>query len=139
MTSLSHQRDIGAFIKVQKGIDPTDDTGTTLNGGSIDRRGMESCVLHAACGAATGTPTAQTVDAKIQDSPDGTTGWADLSPAKATTQLVADDTEAEVNVDLSGVKAFIRAVVTTVLTAGTSPRLPVMATIVLGGRDTLPH
>ncbi len=135
--STPTRKDIGAFIKAQAGINPQDSAAATINGAAIDRQDFDSCVLHAACGAASGTPTAQTVDAKLQDSPDGSTGWADIAGA-AITQLAADNAEAEVDVDLSGAKRYIRAVVTVGFTGGITPKIPVAASVVLGGARALP-
>jgi hypothetical protein len=134
--TFATQHDIGAEVKAVTGINPVDQAAGTVNGGSIDRSGFLSCVLHLACGAASGAPTAQTVDAKLQESADGSTGWSDITGA-AVTQLTADNTESQVDVDLGTVKKFIRAVVTVGFTGGTSPSIPVAATVVLGGADTL--
>ncbi len=132
------RRDIGRLIAMERGIIPEDSVAATINGPAIDRfsGGGTSAVLHAACGAATGSPSTQTVDAKIQDSADGSTGWADLSPAIATTQLTADDTESEsANVNLINHKRHIRVVVTVGFSGGSTPTIPVSATLCLGGRD----
>lgn len=137
MSTVAMQRNIGAYVKVAKGINPQASAAATINGAAIDRQGYLSCVLHHACGAAAGSPTARTVDSKIQDSADGSTGWADLSGAAAT-QLTADNSEAEKNVDLSGAKRYIRVVETVAFTGGTTPTIPVAAEVVLAGRDTLP-
>ena len=131
------RKDIGAYVKAQAGINPQDSAAATLNGAAIYRQDFDSCVLHAACGAATGTPTAQTVDDKPHDSPDVTSGWADIAGA-AITQITADNGEAEKDVTLSGAKRYIRAVVTVGFTGGTTPKIPVAATVVLGGARAIP-
>ncbi len=135
--SMALHRNIGAFVKTQAGIDPEDSAAQTINGAAIDRQGYLSSVLHHACGAASGSPTAQTVATKLQDSADGSTGWADVSGAAAT-DLTADDTEDEVDIDLSGAKRYLRAATTVSFTAGTTPSIPVAATLVLAGKDELP-
>jgi hypothetical protein len=53
--------------------------------------------------------------------------------------LTANNTEAEVNVDLSGLKRYVRVVTTVTFTAGTSPAIPVAAAVVLGGAESLPQ
>jgi hypothetical protein len=137
------ERNIGAYIKASKGINPANTSAGTVNGAAIDRAGIgggtlfHSCVLHGACGAATGSPSAQTVDNKLQDSADGSTGWADITGA-ALTQLTADNGEAEKDVDLSSAKRYIRVVNTVGFTGGTSPAIPVAAEVVLGGSEQLP-
>jgi hypothetical protein len=147
------ERNIGAYIKASKGINPANTSAGTVNGAAIDRAGIgggtlfHSCVLHGACGAATGSPSAQTVDNKLQDSADGSTGWADITGAStgwaditgaALTQLTADNGEAEKDVDLSSAKRYIRVVNTVDFTGGTSPAIPVAAEVVLGGSEQLP-
>jgi len=129
--------DIGSLVKSTRGINPVDSAATTINGPAIDRQGYHSCVLHAACGAASGSPTAQTVDAKLQESADGSSGWADISGASIT-QITADNSEGEKDADLAGAKQYIRSVVTVAFTGGTSPKIPVAATVVLGGKDRTP-
>jgi len=135
--SVAELRDVGKFLKTVAGINPTNSTGGTINGSAIDRTGFESCVLHAAAGAATGAPTAQSVTAKLQESADGSTGWADITGA-AITAITADNGAAEVDVDLSGVKQYIRVVVTVSLTGGTTPAIPVASAVALGGAVEVP-
>ena len=133
-----NMRNIGALLKLAIGIDPANDDGAAaINGASIDRQNLESCVLHAACGAATGTPTTQTVDAKLQDSADGSTGWADITGASVA-QMTGDDEDQYKDIDLSGAKRYVRAVVTVAFTGGTSPKIPVACTIALGGAKEKP-
>ena len=137
MTGFGQQHDIGAFIKPEIGTKPEASTGGAVNGASIDRQGFESCVLAAHSGAVTGGPSAQTVDSKLQDSPDGSTGWVDITGA-AITQITAVDTIERKNVDLAAVKRFIRVVTTVGFTGGTSPDLGVAAVVLLGGATELP-
>ena len=135
------QRDIGSHIKVIKGFEPEADDGAAAQpGDTIDRHlygTPESCVLHANAGAATGSPTAQTLDVKIQHSDDGTS-WADLTGA-AITQITADDAEAEKDVDLTTAKRYIRTHRTVALTGGTSPTWPVSEILILGGPSLTPQ
>jgi len=130
------QQDVGAYIKPQVGIDPEDSAGATINGVGIGRQGFLSCVLHHAVGAVTGTPTSFSADAKLQDS--ATVGGTYVDFGAAAAQLVADDTEADVNIDLTTAKQFIRVVEVTAFVGGTSPTIPVSAIVILGGPDTTP-
>lgn len=129
--------DIGALLKVLKGINPVASAAAVINGSAIDRSGFQSCVLSGQAGAAAGAPTARTVDFKLQESADGSTNWADISGAAVTT-IIADNGEAHVNVNLAGVKKFIRIVATVTFTGGTTPTIPVAATVALGGAVTKP-
>ena len=94
-------------------------------------------MLHVASGAAAGSPTAQTLNAKLQDSDTVGGTYVDITDA-AITEIAADDGVERVDVDLSGVKAFIRVVQTMVLTAGTSPTWPVKSDVILGGPVEVP-
>jgi hypothetical protein len=109
-------------------------TDTTLNGTAIDITGYEDAMAIISVGAASGTPTGYTVDAKIQESADGSTGWADITGAAITQIVDTDDVTAEVKVDLrrAARKGYIRVVLTAALTGGSSPAIPVCATFVLG-------
>lgn len=131
-------RDIGAYIKAVVGTVPFADTGTVVNGAAIDRLGFDSCILHTSGGAVTGAPTAQTLDSKLQESTLAAGPWTNLVPAIATVQLTADNTEDQVDADLSGVKRFIRVVRTVSLTAGTTPTWPVSSNVILGGAAEVP-
>ena len=111
------------------GVKPTDDTGTTINGPWIDRKACESLLLKGYTGVATGSPTAQTTDFKLQDADDIAGGGSADVTGGALTQITADDGEETLDLDARGIKQFIRMVCTTVLTAGSSPRLPLMGTI----------
>jgi hypothetical protein len=128
---------IGSIIKCQASIAPKNAAAGTTNGAAINRLDFGSCVLHLACGPASGGPSAQTVDAKLQESEDGSTNWTDITGA-AVTQLTADNTESQVDVNLLLVKKHIRAVVVNAFTGGSSPAIPTACTIVFGGARTEP-
>lgn len=129
--------DIGGIIKPVAAV--TANSSGTTNSSAIDRLGYESAVLFHAGGAASGSPTAQTADSKLQDSADGSTSWGDISGAAAT-QLTADSTSARVSVNLRDLttKRYVRVVNVVALTSGTTPKWPVQATVILGGAATLP-
>lgn len=139
---------LGVLFKPVKGLPPLANAAGTRNGAAIDRNvagGVmyNSATLYAASGAETGGPTTRTLDAKIQDSADGSTGWADyIPPGQATvaaiTQITAVNSEAEVDIDLSGAKRYIRVVETVAFTGGASPTLNSQETVILGGADRIP-
>lgn len=140
MGSVDRMNNIGGYISVQAGIVPTYATSETINGTGIDRlanANAKSCVLTAACGAAAGTPSAQTVNAKLQHSTASGSGYADVTNG-AVTEIAADNGIESVDIDMSGLNRYIRAVVVVALTGGSTPKLPVDAKITLGGSDTLP-
>lgn len=137
---LRPKEDVGALLAPKVGTVPLADTGSTVNGTGVDRTTLGnplSCVLVAMSGAATGTPTTQTFDAKLQDSADDAS-YADITGA-AITQQTADNGFQGLDVDLSGARRYVRAVSTVAFTGGTSPDWPVATAIVFGGSDTLPQ
>ena len=96
--------DIGGFVSQPDVNDPRNDAGGTTNGSGIDRLSFgnpDSCVLHAKSGAASGGPSTQTYDAKLQESSDdgASDPYADITGA-AVTQHTADSTQNKVDVNL---------------------------------------
>ena len=135
--SIANVHNMGAYIKAVKGHSPKNASSETINGAAIERTDFKSCKLHAACGAASGSPTAQAVDSKLQQSVTGSGAWTDITGA-AVTQMIADDGEEFVDVDLGGVENYIRVVTVILLTAGTTPAIAVAAEVTLGGAMELP-
>ena len=128
--------DIGSNIKIVRVIAPHSNSGTSTNGPAIDRVGYASAVLYVDVGAVSGSPTSFTVDCKIQESSDGST-WADVSGASIET-ISAANTQKELNIDLRGLKRYIRAVATVSFTGGSTPSVLVCASLVLGGASEYP-
>jgi hypothetical protein len=146
--NLAGMYKMGVMFKTLIGTVPAAPVAGTRNGSAINRRQSgaiaQGCTLFASSGAATGTPTTQTLDAKIQDSADGSTGWADYIPPDQTTvaaitQITAVNSSAEVDVNLSGAKAYIRVVETLAFTGGSTPTLGVQTAVVLVGFDRTPQ
>lgn len=141
-------RNIGAQLKTAMGPPAKAETPATVNGPAIDRMGIVSaqgylsCVLHGQCGSATGSPTAQSYIAKLQDSATSGGTYADFTDSEgngALTAITADDTDGRTNIDLSSAKRFVRVVRIVALTAGTTPALPCSETVVFGGAGELPQ
>jgi len=132
--------DIGAFISVRRAIPPQAAAAGAISGDSntgIDRSGFQSCVLHVGTGATSGTPDSFSVAGKLQESDSAATGYTDITDA-AITSITTENSAAKVNVDLSGCKQYIRAVVTPAFVNGSTPKVGVEAVIVLGGSANLP-
>lgn len=135
---FAHDNDLGAHIKKVAAINPlAAQAAGAANGAAIDRLGYMSMSFIGQCGAATGTPSAQSVTFKLQESADGSTGWADIADADADA-LTADNGVARIDLNLQARKRYIRAVATVAFTAGTSPTISVAGVAVLGGADALP-
>lgn len=130
-------KDIGAHVKVALGIAPQSISGATVEGDAVDRAALldtpQSGVLYVNVGAGTVT----SVDAKVEQSADGATGWTDLEDTDGNTveitQLTAQDTQGFVDFKLDGAQRYIRASVTVV---GTS--VLTSAEFVLGGAEKQP-
>lgn len=133
---MSLLRNIGGYIVEALGLVPLANAAGTRNGAAIDRKAagdneeLDSCRLTVQTGTVGGSPSAQTLDAKLQDSADGTTAWADITGA-AITQITAADSLANVDVDLAGAKQFIRVVEVAAFTAGSSPTIIASSTLQL--------
>lgn len=135
--------DIGSQITHKAGLAPISLSAGASNGGAIDRSGMDSCKLICSVGAATGTPTSFTAITKVQDSADGSTGWADyVNPPGSTVAtaptVLADDTASEFNVNLRSAKKFIRTVTTIAFVGGTTPAIVTAPSVILGGASLEP-
>ena len=89
---------------------PTAALTTTTNGSAlnvVDFLGRIKVILDSAAG----TGTTPTLDVKLQDSPDGSTGWADIAGA-VFAQVVAGASLQSIGVTIDQHDRFIRAVAT---------------------------
>ena len=100
----------------------------------------KSAQLALYLGAATGSPSAVSVVAKVQQSADGSTNWTDFTDnfGVGSVTNAAASSEVNQNIILQGAQAYIRLVVTPTLTGGTGPTIPLAAAIVLGGTSDHP-
>ena len=97
-------------------LDPAE-RSASANGSAVDilnYEGQAAAILQSAAG----TGTSPTLDVKLQDSADGSTGWADITGA-AFTQVGNAAASAQVlKFNASAVRRYIRAVATV---GGTTP------------------
>lgn len=141
---LANSQDIGSFILPKAGTVPAAVAAGTRNSAVIDRFGAsgsspaKSCVLVAQSGAATGTPTSFSLNAKLQHGAlaDGS-DMADLADA-AVTAITAASTQSTKSVSLEGAKRYIRTVEVTAFVGGTTPTLGATTAVILGGQPDLP-
>ncbi|QDE82856.1 hypothetical protein [Myxococcus xanthus] len=133
----ANSTDAGVLVGIRPGTAPAAVSAGTRNSAAVDRFSFDSCVLTASTGAATGTPTALSLAAKLQDSADGQNGWTDL-PEAAIAPLTSANAVARVNVRLPTAQRYLRVVETVALTGGTSPTLGASSLIVLCGPDEIP-
>ena len=128
--------DIGAYVKTAGSLVPQNSAAATLNGVAVDRLRFDSCVLQGLVGAAAGSPTATSVLFFLEESADGSTGWAAIDDASVN--VGAENSSGEADVNLAGAKQFIRVSATISFTGGTSPTVDVAGLVTLGGADILP-
>ena len=133
----ANSTDAGVLVAPRSGTAPAAVAAGTRNSAAVDRLGFDSCVLAAQTGAASGTPTTLTLAAKLQESADGATGWADIADA-AIEPLTAANGIARVNVRLPAAKRYLRVVETVGFTGGSGPTIGASSTIVLCGPDEIP-
>lgn len=89
----------------------------TGNGSAVDLNALAGDIAYTLMSSA-GGGTSPTLDVKLQDSADGSTGWADISGATFTQVTDAADSHETIVVDSDAHKRHVRAVKTV---SGTSP------------------
>jgi len=123
---------VGTDIATSLQIAPVSKSNSgTASGTVLSRVGYESATFTFLTGAASGSPTGISISCKVQtgDAADGS-DMVDIPGATAT--ITAENRAAEINVDLSGCKKYVRAYLTVSLSGGTSPSILVAAIAVLG-------
>lgn len=130
-------RDVAACTKTVVSIVPQSFSASgTANGTAVDRLGFQSAALVGIHGAVTGTPATAPVTHKLQESPDGTNSWTDVTGATIT--LSGASTQGQKGVNLTALKRYLRVVTTAALTGGTSPTVMASGVLVLGQAQTEP-
>jgi len=106
---------------------------------AIDTKGFNSGAVVVTNGAATGSPSSYTVDAKVQHCDTSGGSYTDVTGA-AITQIIADSKIATIRLSGFGtsLKRYIKIVVTPSLTGGTSPKALVGANLQLGRAEREP-
>jgi hypothetical protein len=144
------QTDVGRYVKSVLALAPVQITagesgdGQAQNGVAIDRLGYLSAVAVVPVSATLGQGNTLTISAKVQDSADGSTGWADYGSGTGNVVLTGGtggSTETallELNVNLAGARRYIRVVVTGDLSASSTDTQRFGAVLILGGADVKP-
>jgi hypothetical protein len=127
--------DIGSYVKPLMNIVAAAAT-VEVDGAAVQLVGQNydysSGVLLVGVGTPTGTPTSFSIAANIQDSADGSTGWADVT-GTSITAITANGGQASVKIILRGTRGYIRAKVVPAFVGGSSPAIPIAAAFTLGG------
>lgn len=96
------------FLKAVVGIAADNHAAGTVNGAAIDRQGFEEALVVVNSGA---NGTGGTVDIKVQESADGSTGWADVEGAAFAQIAEANDNTIYLGrLNLQGRKRYLRVV-----------------------------
>lgn len=125
-------------------IPPTSPLAGTVNGAAVDVHQLSgggadfgSGRVHMETGVEGGTPgSARSVAVTIQDSADGSTGWANVLDENGVAYgltISTVSTENSFPINLRKCKRFIRAVAVTAFTGGTSPTLYQSVGLMLSG------
>lgn len=113
----------------------------TVNGVAVNRQGYLSVGVIYTAGICPSVPTGFTAALKIQDSADGSTGWADfatIATLGTASDLSAASTTQYFDVNVRGAKKFIRVVQTLTFTGGSSPSQLAAIAVVLGDKNVEP-
>lgn len=118
--------------KLVPAFNPVTESATAIKGTAIDKTGYLSVIAMAGVGAVSGTPDSFTVIGKLQESDTTTDGdFSDVTGYTLST-LSAINTNTNKGFDLTGLKKYIRLVVTPAFTGGTTPKAYLTGGIVLG-------
>ena len=135
--------DEGSFLKSVLSIPPQSTGSATVNGissGAINGAGFSynSAQLVVFVGAITGSPGTISLASQLQDSADGSTGWANFGAAMPVLSgaAAAANTSVFQNQQIRGCRGFLRLV--TVVTLVTYTAVLVGGIIVLGGASEDP-
>lgn len=112
-------------------IRPDAYTGSPVNGAAVDRQGSRWCKVTLDLNA---VAAGETVDVKIQESADGSTGWSDITGAAFATKDQNSPQGAYVaSMQLEMNQRYLRAVAT--LSGGTGHKFAVTFELSGPGRD----
>ncbi len=122
------------------GIAPISTVAATVDGPTIDRlaapqQGFEAAKLTGTVGAASGTPTTQSVVYQLRDSPDDIT-YADFGAAIPA--MTTDDAADSVNLDLAGADRYLQVRAVVSFTGGTAPEQVIGAVLTMLGPSEAP-
>lgn len=132
--SQARTHDLKSNLLNDVSIEPeTELSGTTAkNGDKFDtQQGSGPVHGHFLCGEATGGPTSYTATCKMQESADGSTSWGDIA-TQTTLVLSADKTSGFIRAIHT--KRYVRCVATPAFVGGTTPKLPIGATVMIQDR-----
>ena len=145
MARPGNRKNMGKLLKPSSsvGLQSYDDSAD-IDGTGVDRTGYFGAMVVCKLGAASGSPSAQSITFKVEHSDDDTTyvdfAAADNGPNSdpVTAVLDADNELGKINLNLEVAKKYVRVVVDSAnssFTGGSSPANYVSADIVLCEKD----
>ena len=115
------------MLDVEQSINPQSSAAATVEGDSVSRQGAHQVMAIVGCGAATGSPTAQSCVFQVQEY-DGST-WSDVGDS---VDLTTDDDEAVITVPSAyNAESTLRIECTVSFTGGSTPAQLIYGTLVL--------
>jgi hypothetical protein len=140
------KRNIGGLATARTALRPVAQAAATsysLAGIVITRTNFQSALFKVVTGVKTGTPTSLIVKAKLQECDTSGGTYTDVAvgpanPAVAITDITDNNQERFLEIDLSGLKEFIKLQFEVTFVGGTSPTILLAAEAVLGGGPVLP-
>lgn len=127
------------YVKVLPSVRPIGAVAGAVNGVAIDTEGYADAMAVVMVGATTGSPSSFTVDAKVQESANGTSGWTDISGA-AITQVTAAAKTGEIAIPLRQRSAhlrYVRVVITPAFSGGSTPTVGISASVILANPEVV--
>lgn len=125
-------RSVYDAVKSVRAVDPIA-ASSVQTSAAIDTLGYNSAVVVVTNGAATGTPSSYTVDAKVQHATTSGGSYSDVTGASIT-QITTDGAQKTIRIEGLGqnVNRYIKVLITPALTGGTSPKALISGTVHLG-------
>lgn len=125
-------RSVYDAIKAVIGIAPIAQGASAATSAAIDTLGYNSALVEVVTGAATGTPDSYTIPCKVQECATSGGSYTDVTGATAT--LAADGKHAQIRVEGLGTsrQRYLKVVMTPAITGGSSPKVLIAASVLLG-------
>lgn len=132
-------KNVDTSVKFTGWITPVDTTAATVaSAAAVDRKGFDEITLVGQVGAASGSPSAQSVIFKVQDSADGSTDWTDVADGTAAALTADADTVVLRVPSAYNLRRYVRLVAVVSFTGGSSPAIEVAGHLALSGAHQEP-
>lgn len=137
-------RDLGAGVASRFALAPNTVTaggagdGVAQNGPAIDRSSFYTAVAAVPVEATLGAGETATVSVAVEHRADSADTWKAYDSADDLVMDASGAAISELNLDLSGALAEVRAVVTPTLSAGTADTAAIAAVLILSGAKEVP-